>query len=750
MSTIQWNQSSLKSLPVFAYLLWGAFACTTPVQEPEISLEEYQVEDGFRLEVVAAEPLLESPVAMDFDESGRLWVVELPGYMADIDGTDEDAPSGKIVILSDTDGDGKMDQRKIFLDGLVAPRALLLAYGGLLYASPPNLWFVEISQDQPGNKTLIDSTYVLGGNIEHQPNGLLMNIDNWIYSANSNNRYQKAGNQWLREQTLYRGQWGLSKDFSGRLFYNNNSNILQGDYVLPNSILHNPYQEVEATVRQQIVDDQRIYPRHAPFINRGYVDGELDSLNRPTKATSACGPVIYQGELFPTDYQHNSFVCIPEGNLIKRNIVDFQELTITGQQAWQNREFLTSTDQAFRPVNLYNGPDGSLFIVDMHRGVIQHRAYMSPYLREKLQASRLDTITGMGRILRVVPVQAGPFSIKKRPQSDASAWVAALSSPNVWIRDHAQQTLVQKGMTSAIPLLQQSLIDPSATIGKIHAIWTLKGLDALRFEDLTACFQQEDIDLKSQAIQLLPAIEYDGGKEQLSKQLNELFAEKNPKLDIQLAAVFGQLALKNTSTFYLKLAQRYPDNPMMIEAALSGLTGQTSDFLDLLKQQGAPPDLWVDMTRSLEMRRAKKEYNLELQPAKPNPYRDQRQVGLDLYRAYCSACHGEDGRGQKDLAPPLYQSEYISGNQERLALIILHGLQGPIKVAGKEYRFNAAMPGMANNPNLSDQDILSIIHFLRNAFSVEPTDLSEEKIRELRQKVPPEGQQYTPETLPNF
>ncbi|MBK8554461.1 MAG: hypothetical protein IPL65_01240 [Lewinellaceae bacterium] len=158
------------------------FSCGRKV--PEVQLDAYQLEPGFKLDLVAAEPLLNAPVAMSFDDYGRIWVLEMPGYMADLDNTAETRPVGSIVILKDEDGDGRMDQRKVFLDHLVLPRAFARVYGGLLYAEPPKLWFVEIDHDRPGQRTLVDSLYATGGNVEHQPNGLLMNIDNWIYSAN--------------------------------------------------------------------------------------------------------------------------------------------------------------------------------------------------------------------------------------------------------------------------------------------------------------------------------------------------------------------------------------------------------------------------------------------------------------------------------------------------------------------------------------------------------------------------------------
>ena len=164
---------------LYFLLLSGlVMACQPDIQETAVPLDAYQLADGYSLSVVAAEPLLVAPVAIDFDAQGRIWAVEMQGYMTDLDGSEEDAPSGRIVILEDRNGNGVMDQSTVFLDGLVLPRALALVYGGLLYAEPPNLWFVTIEDDQPGPRTLVDSLYSEGGNVEHQPNGLLLGIDN--------------------------------------------------------------------------------------------------------------------------------------------------------------------------------------------------------------------------------------------------------------------------------------------------------------------------------------------------------------------------------------------------------------------------------------------------------------------------------------------------------------------------------------------------------------------------------------------
>ena len=155
-------------LNLYGVLLLLVIGCTTNYEEPEVSLADYQLEEGFKLSVVAAEPLLEAPVAIDFDLEGRIWVAEMRGYMTNINNDGENLPSGTISILEDLDEDGVIDHSKIFLDGLVLPRALALVYGGLLYAEPPNLWFVEIENDKPGKKILVDSLYADDGNVEHQ------------------------------------------------------------------------------------------------------------------------------------------------------------------------------------------------------------------------------------------------------------------------------------------------------------------------------------------------------------------------------------------------------------------------------------------------------------------------------------------------------------------------------------------------------------------------------------------------------
>lgn len=289
-------------------------------KDSSISFDNYKVADSFEIQMAASEPLIASPVAMAFDNKGRMWVVEMRGFMPNLAGLGDTVPNGRISILEDLDSDGVADHSKVFIDSLVLPRALALVYGGLLYAAPPDLWFAKINNDKPVERILVDSSYAEGGSPEAQPNGLMMGIDNWIYSANSHFRYQLKDGKWRKEPTSFRGQFGITKDNFGRLYYNYNEIQLAGDYVLPNSIINNPYLKPTEAINKILTDDQRVYPLHPTTVNRGYEKGILNKDSLLVAFTAACGPLVYCGDQFPESYNQNVFVCEPQANLVKRDL----------------------------------------------------------------------------------------------------------------------------------------------------------------------------------------------------------------------------------------------------------------------------------------------------------------------------------------------------------------------------------------------------------------------------------------------
>lgn len=459
-------------------------ACTTGIdKDPAISFDQYTVADGFEIQAAASEPLIQAPVAMDFDNQGRMWVVEMRGFMPNIAGTGEETPNGRITILDGFDRQGRARNAKVFLDSLVLPRAIALVYGGVLYAEPPNLWFVEINNDKPGKRVLVDSLYTDEySNPENQASGLLMNIDNWIYSAYSTTRYRLKDGKWIHEPTPFRGQFGITKDNAGRLYYGYNEVQLVGDYVLPNASVGNRYMKPQETINKVITTDQRVYPLHPTTVNRGYVTGILNPDSVLLRFTAACGPLIYRGDQFPAGYGENAFVCEPQANLIKRNVLTFENLKTTAVQAWNDKEFIASTDEGFRPVNLVNGPDGAMYVVDMHRGVMQHKVSATPYYRDGIVRKQLDTLLNAGRILRVKYKNKELGHIPELNKASGTELVSLLKSPNGWIRDRAQQLLIFKQERSVIPELEKLAQSAADTIAAMHALHTLEGLDALSFE----------------------------------------------------------------------------------------------------------------------------------------------------------------------------------------------------------------------------------------------------------------------------
>lgn len=727
------------------FLLLLCFSCQSN-QEQEAETEEFILQDNFQIEIVAKEPLLDSPVAMTFDQHGNIWVVEMTGYMRDIDGTDEDFPDGRIVILKDIDGNGQMDTREIFLDSLIAPRALALVYNGLLYTDSTSLWWTSIENNRPGEKVLVDSLYVIGGNIEHQSNGLLYNLDNWIYSAKSNARYRRIDGKWQKEASTSRGQWGITNDDEGRLYYNDNSNPLMGDYIQPNQLIANPYYKSKYGYNQQITEDRQVFPLQPTAVNRGYMEGVLDENQKLRYFTSACGPVLYRGGQFGDSFYGNAFVCGPEANLIKRYVMKEEKGRVEGLSAYSDTEFLLSKNEAFRPVNLYNGPDGALYIVDMRKGIIQHRAYMTSYLREQILGKGLDTITGIGRIYRVIGLQNEAYPPTSLSSTPSIELVNLLQHPNAYIREKAQQGLIFNDHKELKAELKQVALASSYPFGQIHALWTLEGLELLSYDLLLQVGKESnDASVMSQILKL--SILFPDQEEALRPVFERAISMNNTKVDLQLCYLLGQHMNKESKGWWLQLAEKYPNDALFSEALISGVAGKEREYLNLLPKSENKDSLTSFIQKTIY----NQEKNAIQAPTlKKVTFEDGRTRGANLYDQYCASCHGLDGTGNEFLAPPLVESEYLSGPSKRLVLLLLHGLQGPVTVNGKRYEMNLVMPGLKNTPALGDEEIRDLLVFIQNSFASTGADISVEEIGEHRAATENREEMYTEEELLNI
>jgi glucose/arabinose dehydrogenase/mono/diheme cytochrome c family protein len=720
----------------------------SPVLSPAQSLLQMQVEPGFDVKLVAAEPLLNTPVALSFDARGRMWVVEMETFMTDTTGKDENMPKGRIVILEDQNQDGQADHRQVFLDSLLMPRAICLLEQGLLVAEPPRLWYVEMKNDRPGRRTLVDEHYTEGGNVESQANGLFRALDNWIYSGGSDKRYRLQNGRWQTERTHMRGQWGISQDDHGRLYYNNNSQNLLGDYFLPGLGAANDNQKRVAGFSEKIVPDNRVYPaRPTPGVNRGYKPGVLDDSARLVSFTAGCGPVVYRGDLFGSQYGGNAFVAEPAANLIKRNVLAPAGHGVQGRQAYRGREFLASTDERFRPVSLYDGPDGALYVVDMYRGIIQYKMFLTEYLKREIRQRELYRHLSYGRIYKIVP--KGKTARPVILPDDLASLVPLLGHANGWVRDKAQQRLVDAQDRRVIPALQQLLRQPGQALARIHALWTLEGLGALAPADVLPLLRHPDWTLRRQALGVLPAVMTAKNYRPLVPALTHLVQSGDTLAAPYVAFAANALQPFNAAAadkLLLAVVKKYPADRYITDAVVSNLKGREAAFAG--KVQALRPGAgWLLPARL-------KGVLADIQHARSN--RDvlllQKQFprGAGLFRSTCQPCHGADGNGVRSLAPPLNHSEWVTGDKDKLSAIVLFGLTGPVKVNGTLYQspeISGDMPGIGHNIDVVNEDIAQLLSFIRNSWSNTADQVTDADIVRVRQKYKGRQKAFTAEEL---
>lgn len=563
-----------------------------PILSPRDQIKTFSLPPGFRAEIVAAEPLITSPVAVQFDHQGRIWVVEMNGYMPNPEGTGEQAPTGNIVILEDTNGDGQMDRRTVFLEGLVMPRSIMLFQDGALVAEPPRVWFArDTNGDGKADEkevviedfaTANDPKLGAKSNPEHASNSLTWALDNWIYAANHTTRFRTTDGLWKREPTIFRGQWGLTQDDYGRLYYNSNSDPLRADSVPSKYLSRNPNLRNPTGANVQIERDLRVYPsRVNPGVNRGYQPKQLTPEGKLATFTGACGPVVYRGDQFPSEFLGNTFLCEPTANLIRREIISDTDGWLTATNAYDKAEFLTSTDERFRPVNLVNGPDGCLYVVDMARGLIQHRIYLTSYLRKQIESRNLQSPVNLGRIYRIVhdSKPRRTESLPGKPSNDAL--LAKLNHPNGWWRDRAQQMLVQRRDNEVVaPLkkLADSRSNPSI-LGRLHALWTLDGLGQMDLPTLEKGLSDPSPKVRTHAIRMSESFFSSEDREDAINLVLRRAGVGPLEEQLQMILTLGEIATPAGDTITKLLLMNSPASSLRFDAAISGLTGRELEFL---------------------------------------------------------------------------------------------------------------------------------------------------------------------------
>ena len=565
----------------------------SPPLSPAEALKRFAMPPGYRVELVASEPLVQDPVMIDWDGEGRMWVVEMPGYMPDINAKGEHDPIGKIVVLEDTNNDGRMDKRTVFQDGLVLARWLKVLGRGVLVAEPPNLWLFEDTNGdlRADRRELVTKEYGRReGNVEHNANSLLWALDNNIYTSEIDIDLRLKNGKFEVRKTLSRGQWGITQDDAGRIFRNTNESALHVDVVPARYYMRHPNlvrtRGSHESLNGPNGELNEVWPiRPTRGVNRGYQHGILRDDGTLAKYTSVCTPMVYRGDRLPSELYGNLFIVDPTVNLVSRIILADGKDGLTAAKAYRDvrGEFLASTDERFRPVNLSLAPDGTLYVVDMYRGIIQHKGYMTEYLRDYVQTHEMAQPNSRGRIYRIMHESSKRDTTPLPMRSTPAQLVSMLAHPNGWRRDMAQQLLVERGDTSVVPALRKMASSAADVRTRLHALWTLDGLDAIEPGDVMSALSHANRDVRVSGLRL--------AERWLGQPNHPLQGAVLKRLDDndwavrrQLAATLGELPAQSKESAIANMLERYGDDPIAVDAALSGLNGSELVVLDRLLQ----------------------------------------------------------------------------------------------------------------------------------------------------------------------
>src|SRR5688572_18734391 len=476
------------------------------------ALKTFNLPPGYHLELVASEPMVKEPVAIAWDGNAKMYVAEMLTYMLDADAKGEQVNVSRISLLEDTDNDGKMDKSTIFIDSLLLPRMILCVDHELL-VNETNTITINAYKDTDGDgkadqkRTVFqkEGYRLADANMEHQRSGLDWNLDNYIYLTYDPVRF-RFRNGMLEADSLYSGpggQWGVTHDNYGRLFLTN-----AGSESPLVRVQINPSYGALDMPDQVNNDFQQVWPIVAtPDVQGGLMRLRADStLNH---FTGACGQSIYRGNTLPANMVGDYIICEPVGRIIRRAKVINLKGKITVQNAYYRQEFIASTDMNFRPVNSYTGPDGNLYIVDMHRGIIQQGNWtrQGSFLRKKIDAMEMAKNTGHGRIYRLV---YDGYTQPEKPHmldEPAARLVSYLDHKNGWWRDNAQKQIVLLGDKSVVPILKQIVHGEQSTLAakpshlaRLHALWTLDGLEALDRDIIYTALKDEHAQVRKAAV----------------------------------------------------------------------------------------------------------------------------------------------------------------------------------------------------------------------------------------------------------
>jgi putative membrane-bound dehydrogenase-like protein len=558
---------------------------------PQQSLAAMRTRDELSVELVAAEPLVVDPVAIDWGPDGRLWVVEMNDYPMGRDG--RYTPGGRIRVLEDTDGDGIYDKATVFLDNIPFPTGILVWRRGVLICAAPDILYAE-DTDGDGRADVVRKLFSGFGsdNYQGRVNGLEYGLDGWVYGScglfggkiecrplipGPSARRGEAGKSTtvnlgdrdfrirpdagVLEPATGRTQQGRPRDDWGDWFGCDSGTLCRHYPLADHYLRRNPHvaPPAAAVLVPDDPDPARLYPAR-PGLQLFKLSGP------PGRATAACGLGIYRDDLLGAAYRGNAFTCEPVNLVVHRLALSPRGSSFAGGRAAgeEATEFLTSTDGWFRPVQARTGPDGCLWVVDMYRYVIEHPRWIPPEDLAKLDLRAGDTL---GRIYRVRPRGRAPRPIPRLDKLDTAGLVAALDSPNGWQRDLAGQLLLWRADPAAAGPLEELAEKGSRPAARLHALCALDGLGALKPSVVRRALADRHPGVRRHAVRL--AEPFLAGAQDVGAALARLVEDPDPQVRLQLACSLGEWHDARAGKALAALALRHADDPYLTAAVLS-------------------------------------------------------------------------------------------------------------------------------------------------------------------------------------
>jgi mono/diheme cytochrome c family protein/glucose/arabinose dehydrogenase len=655
----------------------------TPYLTPEEELKTFQLPEGYSLQLVVGDPIIKEPVVAAFDGNGRMYVAEMRTYMQNIDGVGELVPTSRVSLHWSSKGDGVYDKHSVFIDHLLLPRMILpLGTNGVLVneTDSDDIW---LYRDTKGDgiadmKELFYAGGNRGENLEHQSSGLIWAKDNWLYQTLNSYRLRVVnGTNSIKENTPANGgQWGAAQDDYDKIWFVNASGE-QGptDY-------QEPFIYGNIKVQGEPSDD---FMQVWPLVGLGDVQGGLHRVRPENQTlnytTSGAGIEIYRGDRLPSELYGNMFFDEPVGRLIRRSLVENKDGITHLTNAYGHSEFIRSTDPNFRPVNIVTAPDGTLYIVDMYRGIIQESAWVTKgsYLRPKVQENQLENNFGRGRIWRLTYQGMNPGPQPHMLDQTPAELVPYLGHPNGWWRDTAQKLLVLSGDKSVVPALVDMAQTSTNPLARIDALWTLEGLNAVQPDLIRSALKDQDAHVRSTAIRVSESL-YKQGDHSLVADVTALTNDPDPNVVIQVLMTANLLQWTNAAS--------------LIQATVAANSGTgISEIGSQLHQAGTS---FIKFSR------------------------DERRIldrGETIYKGLCFACHGQNGEGAPvpgskagtTIAPPFAHAKISRAVSDGIISVLLKGMKGPVN--GKTY--DAQMLAMESN---DDAWIAAVTSYIRNSF----------------------------------